>query len=54
MNYLRKLTWEQVCELRSRYVRGDKQTYLAAIFNITQSSVSRILNGKSWKRRPAL
>ena len=46
---LAKLTDEQVIELRSRYARGDKQQWLAERFDITQSTVSAIVNRKTWR-----
>lgn len=49
MNYLRKLTKQQVDEIRRRYKAGDKQTYLASLFSVTQSSISRIINRHSWR-----
>lgn len=45
-----KLTNNQVQEIRERYALGDEsQSRLAALFGITQSHVSKIILGDSWK-----
>jgi len=44
-----KLSWTQVCEIRSRYAAGGiTQERLASEFGISRSAVSMILSGKTW------
>jgi len=45
----RKLTLDQAMEIRRRAVNGEKQDALAAEFGVSQSVVSRLKNGKTWK-----
>lgn len=44
-----KLTWEEVREIRSLYVRGQiSQTTIANRFNVPQTTISGIISGRKW------
>lgn len=43
-----KLTWSQVREIRS--IRGETRADIAKRYGIAQSTLSRIIQGASWKR----
>lgn len=43
-----KLTEEQVEEIRLRYAAGEYQSALAESFNVSQSVISNVVNGKRW------
>ena len=45
----RKLTWEQVVEIRERYSKGEKQHKLAKEFGVRQDNISLIVNNKIWQ-----
>jgi hypothetical protein len=46
-----KLTWEQVKEIRSRYVpRVVTQQQLATEFNVDDSEICRVISGEIWKQ----
>jgi hypothetical protein len=45
----RKLTVDQVCEIRSRLKVGEPQTLLGREFGVTQSTIWRIKEGLSYK-----
>lgn len=49
--YAAKLTWEQVAELRKMYCSGVSPTHLAQMFGITQSAVTVVGLGRTWKDR---
>jgi transposase-like protein len=44
----RKLSPEQVAEIRARYRAGETQTSLAKEFGVIQPHVSRIVRGEAW------
>jgi hypothetical protein len=44
-----KLTPLCVCAMRSRYAAGDSQRVLACAYHVAVSTVSRIINRKTWK-----
>jgi predicted XRE-type DNA-binding protein len=45
-----KLTEQQVIEIRNRYANGGiKQRQLATEYDVKQSTISEIVNGKKWK-----
>lgn len=44
-----KLTWEQVAEIRQRYVRGKvRQLDLAIEFGVNQATIGDIVRGEGW------
>lgn len=43
-----KLTWDEVREIRKLYKDGYKQIQIADKFSIDQTSVSLIVNNKTW------
>ncbi len=45
-------TGEEVDDMRRRYRAGETQYAIADYFNTSQSVVSPIVRGKSWKHRP--
>ncbi len=47
----KKLSFEQVEEIRQLYDDGETQYEIATKYFITQSMVSYIISGHSWKRR---
>jgi hypothetical protein len=47
-NPLAKLTFAQVCEIRSLYSRGALQRELAIKFGVSRPNISRIVNLKGW------
>lgn len=47
----RKLTAEQVAEARARVAAGERQRDVAQLLGCTQSNISRIVTGDSWKGR---
>jgi hypothetical protein len=44
-----KMSWDRISEIKNLRDSGMKQLELAAIFNVNQSTISRVLNGKRWK-----
>lgn len=44
-----KLTYKDVCAIRTAYAGGSDQQSIAAAYGITQSNVSRILDMQTWK-----
>lgn len=44
-----KLTWPQVREIRHKYKEGTLQVVLAAEYNVSQSAISGIVRGVSWR-----
>lgn len=51
-NHEHKLTEEQVKTIRSEYVRGSKdknQRALAKKYNVSQTAIRYILNGRNWR-----
>lgn len=44
-----KLNWMEVREIRDRYRRGETQVQLATSFGISQSTVSSVVIGQTWK-----
>lgn len=44
-----KLTDEQINEIRELYSRGYKQKEIGRRFGVTQSNVSRVLSGETWR-----
>jgi hypothetical protein len=47
--HMRKLTDEQVCQLREQASEGVKQIDLASAFGVTQAAVSRIVRGEVYQ-----
>ena len=48
-----KLTWEEVNEIRKRYVRGCRQngsTALAGLYGVSNVSIMDIVSGRTWKQ----
>jgi hypothetical protein len=44
-----KLTDDEVREIRKRASKGEKQRYLAGVFDISEAQVSLIVNLKAWR-----
>jgi len=44
-----KLTWEKIKEIKHRHAEGFPQSVLAGQFDVDQSTISRVVNGKRWK-----
>jgi hypothetical protein len=49
-----KLKEAQVMEIRTRYSNGESQPKLAKEFGVTQTNISRIVKGKTWKHLPII
>ena len=47
--YLAKLTDEQVSEIKSRLLSGEKGVNLATEFSVAATQISSIKNGKTWR-----
>ena len=48
-SHRKKLSEKQIIAIREGYKNGDKQDYLALVFGITQSHVSRICSEDCYK-----
>lgn len=46
---LAKLSRKQVKDIRERYRRGERQVNLAREFGVTQSTISRVVNGIGYR-----
>ena len=51
-NIKRKLTWEQVCEMRERYIKGEKIKDIYKNFGIVYKTAQDIVTFKKWKKKP--
>lgn len=47
--WMHKLTWEIVAEIRRLYAAGEKQVDLSERYGVAQSAISAIVRGKSWR-----
>ena len=47
--WMAKLTDEKVLRIRARYKKGETQDALAVRYNMTQASISRVVNRKTWR-----
>lgn len=43
-----KLTWGEVKEIRANYANGQTQSRLGKIFLVDRSSISYVVNRKTW------
>jgi hypothetical protein len=48
-NAFAKLTWAKVNEIRRLSIEGMTQQKIADLFNVRQTNISQIVNGKAWK-----
>jgi hypothetical protein len=48
-----RLTWEQIESIRCLHSNGQRQSSIAKVYGISQSRVSDIATGKTWKSRQA-
>ena len=46
----KKLTWEQVCEIRRRQAAGEKQVTLQREYGVSEDVILGIKKGRYWKR----
>jgi hypothetical protein len=44
-----KLTDEQAAEIRRRYAAGEKQVHLAPEYGVTQTAISNVVRGKTYR-----
>lgn len=52
-NRKRKLTWSQVCDIRTKWVPGSYPTRrLAREYKVSASTIWRIVNRLTWKTDP--
>jgi hypothetical protein len=50
--WMAKLTWATVAEIRARQANGEKKAALAREFAVSGATVSLLVRGKTWKYQP--
>ena len=48
----RKLSFEQITEIKERYKQTESQVSLSENFGVNQTTISRIVRGKTYRNKP--